>query len=92
MNAERLAKGKKPIKVDSPRRFYSAIGAALLVALFTALAVYRGAPVAHRLDQGSAVLFPSEKLHNIEKVESGTREALVIELWEGETNGVDRFK
>ena len=52
----------------------------------------RGAPVAHRLDQGSAVLFPSEKLHNIEKVESGTREALVIELWEGDTNGVDRFK
>ena len=52
----------------------------------------RGAPVAHRLDQGSAVLFPSEKLHNIEKVERGTRESLVIELWEGETNGVDRFK
>ena len=52
----------------------------------------RGAPVAHRLDQGSAVLFPSEKLHNIEKVERGTREALVIELWEGDTNGVDRFK
>ena len=52
----------------------------------------RGAPVAHALDQGSAVLFPSEKLHNIEKVESGTREALVIELWEGDTNGVDRFK
>ena len=52
----------------------------------------RGAPVAHRLDQGSAVLFPSEKLHNIEKVERGTRESLVIELWEGDTNGVDRFK
>ena len=52
----------------------------------------RGAPVAHRLDQGSAVLFPSEKLHNIERVESGTRESLVIELWEGGTNGVDRFK
>ena len=52
----------------------------------------RGAPVAHRLDQGSAVLFPSEKLHNIERVERGTRESLVIELWEGATNGVDRFK
>ena len=52
----------------------------------------RGAPVAHRLDQGSAVLFPSEKLHNIERVETGTRESLVIELWEGDTNGVDRFK
>ena len=52
----------------------------------------RGASVAHRLDQGSAVLFPSEKLHNIEKVETGTRESLVIELWEGATNGVDRFK
>ena len=49
INAERLAKGKKPINVDSPRRFYSAIGAALLVALFTALAVYRGAPVALHL-------------------------------------------
>ena len=52
----------------------------------------RGAPVAHRLDQGSAVLFPSEKLHNIERVARGTRESLVIELWEGGTNGVDRFK
>ena len=52
----------------------------------------RGAPVAHRLDQGSAVLFPSEKLHNIERVSRGTRESLVIELWEGATNGVDRFK
>ena len=52
----------------------------------------RGAPVAHRLDQGAAVLFPSEKLHNIERVSRGTRESLVIELWEGGTNGVDRFK
>ena len=52
----------------------------------------RGAPVAHRLDQGAAVLFPSEKLHNIERVETGTRESLVVELWEGGTNGVDRFK
>jgi len=52
----------------------------------------RGAPVAHRLDQGSAVLFPSEKLHNIERVSRGTRESLVVELWEGATNGVDRFK
>ena len=49
LDKERLAKGKKPINVDSPRRFYSAIGAALLVALFTALAVYRGAPVALHL-------------------------------------------
>tara|TARA_A200000159_G_scaffold156285_1_gene171060 strand:+ start:750 stop:1526 length:777 start_codon:yes stop_codon:yes gene_type:complete len=49
MSAERLAKGKKQVKVDSPRRFYNAIGAALLVALFTALAVYRGAPVALHL-------------------------------------------
>ena len=52
----------------------------------------RGAPVAHRLDQGSAVLFPSEKLHNIERVSRGTRESLVIELWEGATTGVARFK
>ncbi len=49
MNAERLAKGKQPITVDSPRRFYGAFGAALLIALFTALAVYRGAPVALHL-------------------------------------------
>lgn len=49
MNAERLAKGKKPISVDSPRRFYSAIGAALLIALFATFAVYRGAPVALHL-------------------------------------------
>lgn len=52
----------------------------------------RGAAVAHDPDPGSAVLFPSEKLHNIERVARGTRESLVIELWEGATNGVDRFK
>ena len=48
-NAELLAKGKKPMTVDSPRRVYGAIGTALLVALSVAFAVYRGAPVALHL-------------------------------------------
>ena len=51
-----------------------------------------GAPVAHDLGRGDAVLFPSEKLHSIERVTAGTRHALVVELWRSATNATDRFK
>ena len=49
LNAELLAKGKQPMTADSPRRLYGAMGAALLIALVTVFAVYRGAPVALHL-------------------------------------------
>jgi len=40
-----------------------------------------GVPVAHKMAQGDAILFHSEKLHNISTVTSGVRQSLVVELW-----------
>jgi hypothetical protein len=40
-----------------------------------------GAPVAHKMGRGDAILFHSEKLHNISTVTSGLRQSLVVELW-----------
>ena len=39
------------------------------------------APVAHVMARGDAILFRSEKLHNISTVTSGLRKSLVVELW-----------
>jgi len=48
-------------------------------------------PVVHdTLCRGDAVLFHSEKLHNVNIIEAGRRNSLVIELWEGGTNRIDR--
>ena len=38
-------------------------------------------PVAHKMGRGDAILFRSEKLHNISTVRSGVRKSLVVELW-----------
>jgi hypothetical protein len=40
-----------------------------------------GVPVAHKMGRGDAILFHSEKLHNISTVTSGLRQSLVVELW-----------
>mmetsp|Transcript_9733 Transcript_9733/g.20658 ORF Transcript_9733/g.20658 Transcript_9733/m.20658 type:complete len:303 (-) Transcript_9733:79-987(-) len=40
-----------------------------------------GTPVAHKMGRGDAILFSSEKLHNISTVTSGLRQSLVVELW-----------
>lgn len=40
-----------------------------------------GVPVAHKMNQGDAILFKSEKLHNISTVTAGVRQSLVVELW-----------
>ena len=48
-------------------------------------------PVVHStLARGDAVLFHSEKLHNVNVVEAGCRRSFVAELWEGATNITDR--
>merc|ERR1712054_60656 len=44
-----------------------------------------GERVEHHLGQGDAVLFVSEKRHNVETVR-GDRRALILELWEGPRN------
>ena len=51
-----------------------------------------GAPVVHALGHGDAILFHSEKLHNVCTVTSGVRQALVVELWEAPANSSDRFR
>ena len=38
----------------------------------------------------AGVLFRSEDYHNVSPVTRGVRNVLVIELWAGPTNGVDR--
>ena len=40
-----------------------------------------GKAYAHKMEQGDAILFNSQKLHNISTVNSGLRKSLVVELW-----------
>ena len=53
-------------------------------------------PISHKLGRGDAILFHSEKTHNVATVARGTRYSLVIELWrlpdarEGAENIFDR--
>ena len=57
--------------------------------LFTTFAA--GQPVAHRLARGDAILFHSEKRHNVSTVTRGMRHTLVLELWQAEANVIDRY-
>ena len=50
-----------------------------------------GMPIAHEMARGDAILFNSEKLHNVTTVTSGTRQSLVVELWPAPTNASNRF-
>jgi hypothetical protein len=49
-----------------------------------------GVAVAHALGLGDGILFRSEDYHNVRPVTAGTRETLIIELWVGQSNRVDR--
>ena len=40
-----------------------------------------GEPVVHRLMRGDAILFRSEKHHNVTAVWADVRQSLVVELW-----------
>lgn len=42
---------------------------------------HEGVPIAHTMEKGDAILFPSEDLHNIASVTSGVRMSLVVELY-----------
>lgn len=50
-----------------------------------------GEPVAHQLSRGDAILFRSEKHHNVTTVRAGVRQSLVLELWMQPQNVHDRF-
>ena len=46
--------------------------------------------VLHHVGRGDAVLFHSEKMHNVTPITQGVRHTLVIELWQQATNCQDR--
>ena len=50
-----------------------------------------GNPVAHQLARGDAVLFRSEKVHNVARLLRGVRRSLVVELWSHDTNTKSRY-
>ena len=51
-----------------------------------------GEPVAHEMARGDAILFRSEKCHNVTTVRKGLRSSLVVELWtQPNHNTFDRF-
>lgn len=49
-------------------------------------------PVVHdAMVRGDALLFASEKIHNVSPITRGVRNSLVIELWTGAANAKNRF-
>ena len=50
-----------------------------------------GQAVRHPMRRGDALLFCSEKVHNVALITRGQRNSLVVELWQGETNTKDRY-
>ena len=50
-----------------------------------------GGAVEHAPQPGDAVVFASERTHNVSLVTSGTRQTVVIELWDGGINSRDRY-
>ena len=47
-------------------------------------------PTTHELQRGDALLFDSEKRHNVTTLQGGVRHSLVLELWRGPQNEHDR--
>ena len=52
----------------------------------------KGLPIQHQLARGDALLFESERLHNVCPVTRGMRRSLVIELWARPENSSGRFE
>lgn len=48
--------------------------------------------IVHDMKRSDAIVFASEKLHNVATVQHGMRQALVIELWRQGENQRDRFE
>jgi predicted 2-oxoglutarate/Fe(II)-dependent dioxygenase YbiX len=51
----------------------------------------KGELVEHEMQPGDAILFRSEKCHNVTTVRRGKRHSLVTELWVQPPNSFDRF-
>ena len=51
-----------------------------------------GRRATHDASRRDALLFHSDKMHNVLPVTHGVRHALVLELWQGKPNEVDRFR
>ena len=43
-----------------------------------------GVTKVHPFEVGDALIFPSHKYHSVQKVETGTRQVLILEYWVGE--------
>jgi len=50
-----------------------------------------GRSVVHRMARGDAILFHSEKMHNVAPITRGQRRSLVVELWTKSVNLKDRY-
>ena len=50
-----------------------------------------GGEVVHQMSVGDALLFHSEKRHNVAQVTGGMRRSLVVELWAAPPNVMDRY-
>jgi len=50
-----------------------------------------GMAIAHKMNRGDAIIFDSEKLHNISTITKGLRQSLVVELWSSSRNMRNRF-
>ena len=79
---------------QTPIPFISNVSWSILVFVSVQFVTWReGECVVDELGMGDAVLFHSEKCHNISTVLSGTRQSLVVELWDApRENLVDRFE
>jgi len=49
-----------------------------------------GGAAASAVGVGDALLFPSEKRHNVSELREGERRSFVIELWQGAANSRNR--
>ena len=49
-------------------------------------------PQVHSLTRGDAVLFRSNVVHHVATVEQGVRRSLVLELWDGPINTINRHR
>ena len=49
-----------------------------------------GSLTQHTFERGDLMVFQSHKYHMVQRVTSGTRRVLVLELWVGAANRVDR--
>ena len=84
--ARHAVRPKRAMHPIGPLGLHRYIGTVLACDLDPALP-----PVSHHPQSGDALLFHSEKRHNVTPVGDGGRSSLVIELWAAPANTIDRY-